>query len=121
VGRKGSRDYLLGVRENIHLGWAGCIARQTEYGFGAMNEWYVLRLFDTQNQWRLHAFVEPFLLILSLFLHLMAMLFKRTLESPKKALSTTPRFLFELHHRNNWLSRNNIYDSYIKSYEKSVV
>jgi hypothetical protein len=61
VGRKGSRDYLLGVRENIHLGWAGCIARQTEYGFGAMNEWYVLRLFDTQNQWRLHAFVEPFL------------------------------------------------------------
>jgi len=33
--------YLLGVRENIHLGWVGCIARQTEYGFGVMNESYV--------------------------------------------------------------------------------
>ena len=100
----------------------GCIARQTEYGFGAMNEWYVLGLLDAQDQWRLHTFVELFLFNSFLMSAPPGYAVQANLESlPKGALSTRAKFLFELHHRNNWLSRNSIYDSYIKSYEKSVV
>jgi hypothetical protein len=80
-----------------------------------MNRTY-LRLLDAYNQWHFHTFAAAFLcLFLSLFLHLLAMLFKRTPESlPKGALSTTPKFPFEMHHRTNWLSRNSIYDTYIE-------